>query len=250
MNSESKGCRKQAIIALGLTPIEQKLFLTEAEEVGFIVIFASHVGNVFETIITDKEYEIKSVLLSLESLYEHKILDIHDIISTIRNCCQMVKRPAPCIRAFIRSEIIDSVIVKDSLKSELCSIFYLPSSTHESRIQGYHDYLDGKNFISPEIHELANPKKEKKHREDPNDIKLTTRQGQVLKLIRERGASNKIIARTLKLSESTVKLHVGAVLKKYNLTNRTQLALFTFPKSKNKDDPKEGESTIIIKLQY
>jgi DNA-binding NarL/FixJ family response regulator len=60
-----------------------------------------------------------------------------------------------------------------------------------------------------------------------DNVDLTTRQIDVLKLIKERGASNKVIAKLLNISESTVKLHVGAILKKYNLKNRTQLALFT-----------------------
>jgi DNA-binding NarL/FixJ family response regulator len=61
----------------------------------------------------------------------------------------------------------------------------------------------------------------------PGQIKLTQRQQQILDLIRERGASNKVIAKTLNISESTVKLHVGIVLKKFNVKNRTQLALFS-----------------------
>lgn len=59
------------------------------------------------------------------------------------------------------------------------------------------------------------------------EIKLTTRQQQILNLIKERGASNKVIAKTLNITESTVKLHVGLVLKKFGVKNRTQLALFS-----------------------
>jgi DNA-binding NarL/FixJ family response regulator len=58
-------------------------------------------------------------------------------------------------------------------------------------------------------------------------IKLTPREQQILTLIRDRGASNKVIAKMLNLSESTVKLHVGKALKKYGCNNRTQLALFS-----------------------
>lgn len=58
------------------------------------------------------------------------------------------------------------------------------------------------------------------------DIKLTARQSQILNLVLERGASNKIIARTLNISESTVKLHLGHIFKKYGVKNRTQLAVF------------------------
>lgn len=58
------------------------------------------------------------------------------------------------------------------------------------------------------------------------EIKLTARQKQIVNLVTERGASNKIIARTLNISESTVKLHLGNIFKKYGVKNRTQLAVF------------------------
>lgn len=55
--------------------------------------------------------------------------------------------------------------------------------------------------------------------------KLTTRQQQVSDLVCRRGLSNKQIANTLKISESTVKIHVSAVMKTYGVRNRTQLVL-------------------------
>lgn len=59
-----------------------------------------------------------------------------------------------------------------------------------------------------------------------SEIKLTARQHQILDIISTRGASNKHISKMLNISESTVKLHVGAILKKYGVKNRTQLAVF------------------------
>lgn len=58
-----------------------------------------------------------------------------------------------------------------------------------------------------------------------NSIVLTARQQIILDLISNRGLGNKQIARYLNLSESTVKFHVGHILRKYNLRNRTQLAV-------------------------
>ena len=58
-----------------------------------------------------------------------------------------------------------------------------------------------------------------------NGIVLTARQQEVMDLICHRGLSNKQIAKSLKLSESTVKIHVSAVMKSYGVRNRTQLAL-------------------------
>lgn len=57
-------------------------------------------------------------------------------------------------------------------------------------------------------------------------IILTPRQRQILDIVVTRGVSNKNIARMLHISESTVKLHMSSILKKYGVRNRTQLVLF------------------------
>lgn len=58
-----------------------------------------------------------------------------------------------------------------------------------------------------------------------NSHALTERQQEVFDLIAKRGLSNKQIARVLNISESTVKIHVSAVMKNLCVRNRTQLAL-------------------------
>ena len=57
------------------------------------------------------------------------------------------------------------------------------------------------------------------------DIHLTNRQREVYDLISKRGLSNKQIAKVLSISESTVKIHVSAIMKSFCVRNRTQLAL-------------------------
>jgi NarL family two-component system response regulator LiaR len=59
--------------------------------------------------------------------------------------------------------------------------------------------------------------------EEPLD-RLTARERQVLELI-GRGFANKRIARELEVSEKTVKTHVGHVLAKLGVTDRTQAAV-------------------------
>jgi len=60
---------------------------------------------------------------------------------------------------------------------------------------------------------------------DAQRHKLTAREMQVTQLL-ARGASNKVIARELDVSESTVKIHVQNVLKKLNLNSRVQIAVY------------------------
>ncbi|GGY35250.1 response regulator [Pseudoduganella albidiflava] len=55
--------------------------------------------------------------------------------------------------------------------------------------------------------------------------RLTPREREILEFL-ARGESNKMIARALDLSESTVKIHVQNVLKKLNLSSRVQAAVF------------------------
>lgn len=54
---------------------------------------------------------------------------------------------------------------------------------------------------------------------------LTARERDIVREL-GRGASNKEIARTLDLAESTVKIHVRNILRKLNLTSRVQVAIY------------------------
>lgn len=55
--------------------------------------------------------------------------------------------------------------------------------------------------------------------------KLSPREREVIVML-ARGASNKEIARTLDLAESTVKIHVQGILRKLNLASRVQAAVY------------------------
>lgn len=60
----------------------------------------------------------------------------------------------------------------------------------------------------------------------PSELdKLTPREKEILACL-ARGESNKSIARTLDVAESTVKIHVQNILKKFNLSSRVQAAVF------------------------
>jgi two-component system nitrate/nitrite response regulator NarL len=55
--------------------------------------------------------------------------------------------------------------------------------------------------------------------------KLTPREREIIVMLAS-GASNKEVARTLDLAESTVKIHVQGILRKLNLSSRVQAAVY------------------------
>jgi len=71
--------------------------------------------------------------------------------------------------------------------------------------------------------------KPKSHLNLPQLTQLTQREHQILLCV-ARGLSNKTIARELELAEGTVKVHIKAILRKLELTNRTQAAVYVLKK--------------------
>lgn len=86
---------------------------------------------------------------------------------------------------------------------------YIPSSMH----------LQARDARQPLTHERS---EQRVSSEVSN--KLTRRQAEVLKQLAQ-GSSNKDIARMMDLSEHTVKIHVTAILKLFNASNRTEAVI-------------------------
>jgi len=82
-------------------------------------------------------------------------------------------------------------------------------------------YLPPSVFTSPTGGTPSEPRQPNAPTRAPKDIGLTERQAQVLGLLVQ-GKSNKLICRALDLAEGTVKIHVTAILRALNVTNRTE----------------------------
>lgn len=61
------------------------------------------------------------------------------------------------------------------------------------------------------------------------EMGLTPREEEILRHIAQ-GQSNKNIARDLDVTEGTVKVHIKAILKKLDMSNRTQAAIYAYEK--------------------
>jgi DNA-binding NarL/FixJ family response regulator len=180
----------------------------------------------------DRDAQVDSIVIDAEVLYEQGnsgMLDIMNTLTTIVSCrrgsaagdgdsprtIMMVsvgrKTPVAILRELARVPEIDIMCMRGD-----------DSSFDEVKTVIEH-LLRGEHYVAESIKQMM--RKPRKARPGRDGIYLTPRQQQVLDLIKTRGSSNKQIARLLNLSESTVKLHIGQILKKYGCINRTQLAL-------------------------
>jgi DNA-binding NarL/FixJ family response regulator len=114
-------------------------------------------------------------------------------------------------------------VIKEIRKSDVLGL--MPGSLvfgYENTSAALGNLLTARSHWSKKITDMVS--KEFKH-VSVAGIYLTDRQKQVLALVCNRGLSNKKIAQILHITESTVKVHISAILKEYGVRNRTQLAL-------------------------
>lgn len=62
-------------------------------------------------------------------------------------------------------------------------------------------------------------------RPDTNESIVPTKRERELMVLIARGLQNKNIAHELNISENTVRAHIGNIMRKYHLHNRTQIAV-------------------------
>ena len=107
--------------------------------------------------------------------------------------------------------------------------YLLKDASPEQLLQAIHDVYNGESHLHPTIalkvlRELDNPVTAAANRPLTDDP-LTEREVEVLRLVAQ-GLSNQDIAKGLTISERTVGNHIGSILRKLHLANRTQAALY------------------------
>ena len=131
---------------------------------------------------------------------------------------------APGIPIAIMSGTEDRATVHHALS--LGAVGYLPKSMGGQEMkEALRLILNGNVFLPPYL--LAGfklPTTSPKPRRPTSNRALSPRQTEVLRLIGD-GLPNKSIARTLNVSEGTVKLHVSAILKAMGASSRTDAAM-------------------------
>jgi NarL family two-component system response regulator LiaR len=156
-----------------------------------------------------------------------------DGISAIRE----IKREHPDARILVLTSFAEDEQVFPAIKAGALG-YLLKDSSPQELLQAIREVHRGESFLAPPIarrliQEISRPS-DLPQAADP----LSARELEVLELI-SRGLSNQEIADRLVISERTVRNHVGNILGKLHLANRTQAALYAVEKGlvkKGEDD--------------
>jgi len=191
-------------------------------------------------LMSDPKFHTDFVAIDIDELYRVKNTDVFDIINTLNTLikCTVARlgpgRPTKRTTKIVAlvDELTDPRLIKEV--SDFPEISWValrlsedPSTDFDSVKRSLMNFLNGGEKVPQEVKRLIQKNKKRAKHTSDDQIALTPRQAQIYDMIVSKGASNKIIARALHISESTVKLHMTAILKKFGVRNRTQLAVFS-----------------------
>lgn len=163
------------------------------------------------------------------------LLDLHMPGLSGRDAAAMMTEEAPGSRVLMLTVSEDAEDLIETLRAGACG-YLLKNIEAETLTAAITKAAAGESVISPQMMgKLVQgvrgaPPKVSTEAAAPAVVaselnKLSPREREILVLV-ARGQSNKEIARTLDLAESTVKIHVQNVLRKLGLTSRVQAAVF------------------------
>ena len=150
-----------------------------------------------------------------------------EITNMIQVLARITPQKTPPVMAVLVDQNTDAAQLQQITDTDISGVVPHPQwLTLNDSVTAIQELLMGHTYLPRRLlDQISNVRRASTAKKVSDTIVLTARQNQVLHLICHRGASNKTIARQLKISESTVKLHVSSIFKKYGVRNRTQLAL-------------------------
>lgn len=138
---------------------------------------------------------------------------------------QRLTTAAPLVKVLVLTVAVDERTVTNALLAGACG-YLLKDAPIEQIVEGVRAAARGEPMISPKIagHLIRHVRRPATDELRLPDSNLTSRELEVLELI-ARGMDNPEIARTLHLSQHTVKNHVSSILVKLQVANRIQAAV-------------------------
>jgi DNA-binding NarL/FixJ family response regulator len=125
---------------------------------------------------------------------------------------------APRTRALVLTSAADRAQAAVALQAGAAGFLYKDVDP-DALVRAIRSVHDGHTLLAAEVADLVSP------RSGPRGMEsLTARERQVLALLAD-GRSNREIARSLGVTEKTVKTHVSSVLAKLGVADRTQAAV-------------------------
>jgi DNA-binding NarL/FixJ family response regulator len=135
-----------------------------------------------------------------------------------------IKQAQPQARILVLTSFADDSNVSEAIQAGAYG-FLLKDTSPDELVQTIHSVYADKLTIPQELTHVLLGKKGEQVEQETIIEDLTSRELDVLKCIAQ-GMSNKQIAQTLSIGTTTVRSHVSSMIRKLNLENRTQLALY------------------------
>ena len=135
-----------------------------------------------------------------------------------------IKKTTPDAKILVLTSFSDDNNVFPAIKAG-ASGYLLKDSSPEELLQAINDVHQGKSSLHPVIAKKVIQELHQPSDLPPTEYPLTAREVDVVKYVAQ-GLSNQDISRKLKIKEGTVRIHVGNILNKLQLANRTQAALY------------------------
>lgn len=156
------------------------------------------------------------------------LLDLHMPGMTGREAVGQILDESPQTRVVMLTVSEDAEDLVECLRAGAAG-YLLKNIETDYLVNAIQSAVRGESVMSPQmtgklVSELRSQPKASAATE-PGAETLTPREREIIILL-AKGASNKEVARTLDVAESTVKIHVQSILKKLKLSSRVQAAVY------------------------
>jgi two-component system, NarL family, response regulator LiaR len=165
------------------------------------------------------------VVLKARSLKPDVIL--LDIIMPRQNGIEaiyQIKQENPQARILVITSFAEDQMIFPAIKAGALG-YLLKDASPQQLLQAIYDVYKGESSLHPMVALKLIRELNKSSNLPPTEDPLTERELMILKAVAQ-GLSNQEIAERLVISERTVGNHIGNILSKLHLANRTQAALF------------------------